>query len=60
MKKVYIEMPFKDRYTGKIYNPGKTVERTDERVAEIKAVNPNFITVVGVVEPKKEPEKAGK
>ena len=62
-KKVLVNEPFKDVYNPKkIYKPGDTAEMTAERVAEIKAVNPNFVTVIGEVEvpekePKKEPEK---
>ena len=50
MKKVLINVSFKDRYTGKTRVAGKTAEMSEERVAEIKEVNPNFITVIGNVE----------
>lgn len=57
MKKVLINVSFKDRYTGKVYTAGKTYDMTAERVAEVKEVNPNFVDVVGnVEEPDAEPE----
>lgn len=48
MKKVLINIEFKDVYTGKLYKAGEYVNMTDERIAEIKAVNSNFVTVVGL------------
>lgn len=51
MKKVVVNVPFTDRYTGKLHKAdGKPIEMTEERVAEVKEVNPNFITVIGNVE----------
>ena len=47
MKKVLINVEFRDVYTGEVYTPGKTYPMTEERVKEIKEVNPNFVTVVG-------------
>lgn len=56
MKKVMINVSFKDRYTGELYTAGTTAEMTDERVYEVKEVNPNFVTVIGYVEePVEEP-----
>ena len=56
MKKVVVNVPFFDRYTGELHKAdGKPIEMTEERVAEVKEVNPHFITVVGNVE---EPKKA--
>ncbi|MBQ8254943.1 MAG: hypothetical protein IJY94_05505 [Clostridia bacterium] len=50
MKKlVLINHDFKDAYTGKIHKAGKKVEMTDERIAEVKGVNPDFVTVIGIV-----------
>ena len=48
-KKVLINENFKDRYTGKMRVAGKKVEMTEDRIKEIKEVNPNFITVIGNV-----------
>lgn len=55
MKKVIVNVPFIDRYTGETHKAdGKPIEMTEERVAEVKEVNPNFITVIGnAEEPKK-------
>lgn len=50
MKKVIINTEFIDRHTKKKYKPGKTVKMTEERVAEIKEVNPHLITVIGNAE----------
>ena len=47
MKEVLINVAFRDVYTGEVYTPGKTYPMTEERVKEIKEVNPNFVTVVG-------------
>ena len=56
MKKVLINIDFKDRYTGEMHKAGATEEMSEERVAEVKEVNPNFISVVGNVEEPKKPE----
>lgn len=57
MKKVVVNVPFIDRYTCELHKAdGKSIEMTEERVAEVKEVNPNFITVVGNVEEPKKPE----
>lgn len=58
MKKVLINVEFIDRYTKKKYKAGKTAEMTEERVAEIKEVNPHFITVIGNAEEPDENEKS--
>jgi hypothetical protein len=60
MKKVVVNVPFYDRYTGKLHKAyGKPIEMTEERVAEVKEVNPNFITVIGnVKKPENSDEKA--
>ena len=47
MKEVLINVPFRDVYTEEVYTAGKTYPMTEERVKEIKEVNPNFVTVVG-------------
>ena len=52
MKNVLIITAFKDKYTGIIYDAGKIVEMTEERIREVKEVNPGLIEVVGkAVEP---------
>ena len=50
MKKVLFNVSFKDRYTGEMNKAGATAEMSEERIAEIKEVNPNFISVIGNVE----------
>ena len=50
MKKVLINVNFKDRYTGKTHIAGHTENMSIERVNEIKEVNPHFISVIGNVE----------
>lgn len=50
-KIVLINEKFKDVYNpNKIYKAGDTEEMTVERITEIKAVNPNFVTIIGEVE----------
>lgn len=57
MKKiVLVNIDFKDAYTGELHQAGSKCEMTDARIAEVKAVNPEFVSVIGVVE---EPEQAG-
>lgn len=51
MKKiVLINVDFKDAYTGELHRAGDKAEMTAERVAEIKSVNPDFVSVIGAVE----------
>ena len=52
MKKVLFNVTFIDRYTGEERVAGTTAEMTEERVAEIKEVNPNFLSVIGNAEKK--------
>lgn len=75
MKKiVLVNVDFRDVYTGEMHMAGSKCEMTEARVAEVKAVNPEFVSVIGtvaeqeavepvvepVVEPAAEPAKAGK
>ena len=50
MKKVLINTNFKDVYTGELYIAGHYTSMTDERIAEVKAVDPNLVTIVGMAE----------
>ena len=51
MKKlVLINYDFKDAYSGELHKAGDKVEMTDERIAEVKGVNPEFVTVIGIIE----------
>lgn len=47
MKQVLVNVPFRDKYTGEMYAAGKAYPMTEDRVKEVKDVNPNFITVIG-------------
>lgn len=49
MKQVKVLIPFTDRKTGKLQKAGKKLNLSDERIAEIKAVNVNMIEVLGEV-----------
>ena len=59
MKRVKVLVPFTDAVIGDIYNVNDEIELSDERIAEIKAVNVNMIEVIGEVEgePAKKPRK---
>ena len=51
MKKiVLVNIDFIDAYTGELHKAGDRVEMTDERIAEVKAVIPEGVSVVGKVE----------
>ena len=58
MKRVLINENFKDVYTGKMHEANTYEEMTEERIAEIKAVNPNFVSIVGEVKKVSETETA--
>lgn len=56
MKKiVLVNVDFRDVYTGELHKAGSKCEMTDARIAEVKAVNPEFVSVIGAVA---EPEQA--
>lgn len=57
MKKVLINVDFKDRYTGEKHVAGDITDMSEERISEIKEVNPHFITVIGNAD---EGKKSGK
>lgn len=60
MKKiVLVNVDFRDVYTGELHNAGDKVEMTEARIAEVKAVNPEFVSVIGsVAEPVQSDETA--
>ena len=58
-KLVLVNVDFKDVYTGKLHKAGDREEMTDERVMEVKAINPDFVTVVGAVEEEETPDPNG-
>ena len=41
--KFTVEQVFKDRYTGRVYQPGDIIDITPKRAAEIEAVSPMLI-----------------
>ena len=53
MVEVLINVPFNDKYTGKLYEPNSKVVITKERAIEIQNFNKGFITVLKEVEEKK-------
>lgn len=56
MRTVLVNVTFRDRYTDEVYVAGRTYPMSEERISEVKEVNPNFITVIGT--PKVEEPKA--
>lgn len=66
MKIVMVNVDFIDAYTGEMHKAGDKLEMTETRIAEVKAVIPEGVSVIGtveepavepVVEPVAEPEK---
>ena len=59
MKRVKVLVPFTDAVIGDIYKVDCEIELSDERIAEIKAINVNMIQVIEEVEevPAKKPRK---
>jgi hypothetical protein len=53
MVEVLINVPFNDKYTGKLYAANSKVVITKERAIEIQNFNKGFITVLKEVEEKK-------
>jgi hypothetical protein len=49
MKRVKVLIPFQDKVTGKDYDVGDNIEVSEDRLAEIKAVNINMVLVIGDV-----------
>ena len=49
-KIVLINANFRDAYTGEIHRAGDKAIMDDERIHEIRGVNPEFVSVIGVVE----------
>lgn len=47
MKIVLINQDFRDAYTGEMHRAGTKEKMTADRVTEVKAVNPEFVTVIG-------------
>ena len=53
MKRVEVLLPFRCKATNKAYVAGDVIEITEERLAEIQAVNINMVLVLGDVVKKK-------
>ena len=49
-KIVLINVDFRDAYTGEIRRAGDKAIMDDERIAEVRAINPEFVSVIGMVE----------
>ena len=46
MKNYRVLVSFVDRVTGEVYEADTEIALSDERAAEVKAFNPNFISLV--------------
>lgn len=57
-KIVLVNIDFKDVYTGKLHKAGDKLEMTDERITEVRSVNPEFVSVIGTAAEKTEKPKA--
>jgi hypothetical protein len=53
MKRVKVLIPFTDKVTGKDHITNDIIEVSDERLAEIRAVNVNMVLEIGEAKPKK-------
>lgn len=58
MKRVKVLIPFTDRITGKDHIADDIIEVSDERLAEIKAVNVNMVLETGDANPKQKKKTA--
>lgn len=52
MLKVLVNVPFRDRYTGKVYKASEELTLTRERVEEIRSISAELVTVLGEVKEK--------
>lgn len=52
MKRVKVLLPFHDKVTGEDHIADDIIEVSEERLAEIKAVNVNMVLVIGEAESK--------
>lgn len=60
MKCCKVHIPFRDKVTGELYKAGTEILLTDERVAEVKAFNVNFISVVCEAVANEKPKRSRK
>ena len=47
MKICKVIIPFNDKYTGEPYKENDEILLSDERIAEVRMVNPNMVYVIG-------------
>ena len=57
MMKVKVLVPFIDKVTGELHNTDDIIEVSEERLAEIKAVNVNLVLVINEAEEKPKAKK---
>lgn len=57
MKLVKVLVPFNDKVTGKTYKVNDEIELSEDRIAEVKAVNTNMLLVIGDAPKKKATKK---
>lgn len=52
-----VNIPFTDKETKEQYKAGAEIELSEKRIAEIRTVNVNMISVIREIEPEAEPEE---
>lgn len=57
MKICRVTIPFTDKVTGEPYKENDEIRLSDERIAEIRAVNPNLVYVIGEEPEEEVPEE---
>lgn len=57
MKRVKVLIPFTDKVTGEMYEANAEITMTEERIAEVRSVGVNMISVLGDAEAPEEPKK---
>lgn len=55
MKRVRVNEPFTDKVTGEQYETNAEITLTEERIAEVRSVGVNMISVLGEAEEPKKP-----
>ena len=60
MLKVLVNVPFRDRYTGKVYKASEELILTKERVNEIRGISADLVTILGEVKETPKTEKKDK
>lgn len=57
MKLARVNIPFTDKVTGELHKVNDEIVLTDERIAEIKLVSVNMVSVIGEAEKKPRKKK---